>query len=135
MSPEYKVVLNRRGGESFRQLYIDKETPLASRVKITARHFGVEVKEVVSVLEDVKDVLLDSQEAVFSKEEGEKHLGRDLDNYFESRLRDLGISFTNSRNLVLGVADHLALADGAYGSESWGDTRYNLLNKLHGKIK
>ena len=135
MSPENKVVLNRRGGESFRQLYIDKEIPLASRVKISVRHFGVEVREVVNVLKDVREVLLDSQEAAFSKEEREKHLGRGLNNYFKSRLRDLGISYAHSTNLVLGVADHLALADGAYGSESWRYTRHNLLHKLHGKIR
>jgi hypothetical protein len=134
MSPEYKVVLNRRGEKSFRQLYVEEETPLASRVEITASHFGVEVKEIVDVLEDIRSVLLDGQEAVFSGEEREKHSGRDLRNYFTGRLRNLGISPTHSRNLYIGVVNHLALVDGEYKSESWWNSRHNLLRRLDGKI-
>lgn len=135
MSPEYKVVINQREGQSFKQLYIDRETPLANRVKITARHFGVEVKDIVGVLEDVRGVYLDSQESLFSEEDKAKNSGRGLDNYFEGRLSDLGVSQTHSTNLVVGVADHLALSNGEHESRGWWYTRIKLLEKLHEKIR
>ncbi len=135
MSVEYKIVTNRRREKRFRQLYINEGTPLANRVRITAGYFGVEIKEIVDVLENVRSVLMEGQESLFSEEERSKYTGTSLRRYFQGRLRDLGVSEAHSLNLVLGVAGQLALTDGEYKSKSWIDARLNMIRKLHGIMK
>ncbi len=134
MSPEHRIVLNKREGRRFRQLYINKETLIPDRVAIVADYFSVEIQQIEKVVEDVGKVLTGNIESVLSEEERERNSGRRLDNYFERKLYDLGISINHSRKLVLGVVDHLALLNGRRRTLKWLKARVDLLDILHQKI-